>query len=63
MYPGWAPDLKFLQDLLGEVHDLSVLEQMIAKDRRLSDEAIPAPRGSRSWKPSVPPGCSNIVRR
>ncbi len=42
MYSGWAPDLKFLQDLLGEVHDLSVLEQTIAKDKRLSDEMIRA---------------------
>lgn len=42
MYPGWAPDVKFLQDLLGEVHDLSVLEQAIAKDRRPSDEAARA---------------------
>lgn len=42
MYPGWAPDLKFLQDLLGEIHDLSVLEQTIARDRRISDEAARA---------------------
>jgi exopolyphosphatase/guanosine-5'-triphosphate,3'-diphosphate pyrophosphatase len=42
MYPGWAPDLKFLQDLLGEFHDLSVLEQTIAKDKRFSDEMIRA---------------------
>ncbi|MBZ5697722.1 MAG: CHAD domain-containing protein [Acidobacteriia bacterium] len=39
MYPGWAPDLKFLQDLLGEIHDLDVLSQMIVKNRRRSDEA------------------------
>jgi CHAD domain-containing protein len=37
MYPGWAPGLKSLQDLLGEIHDLSVLEQTIAKDRRFSE--------------------------
>jgi CHAD domain-containing protein len=42
MYPGWAPDVKFMQDLLGEVHDLSVLEQAIAKDVSLSDETARA---------------------
>src|ERR1019366_10438150 len=42
MYPGWAPDLKFLQDLLGEIHDLDVLSQMIVKNRRHSDEAASA---------------------
>ena len=36
MYPGWAPDLKFLQDLLGEIHDLSVLEEMIVKESGIS---------------------------
>lgn len=35
IYPGWAPDLKLLQDLLGEVHDLTVLDQMIVKSRSL----------------------------
>jgi CHAD domain-containing protein len=39
MYPGWAPDLKFLQDLLGETHDLDVLSQLIVKNRRHSDRA------------------------
>jgi CHAD domain-containing protein len=38
MYPGWAPDLKLLQDLLGEVHDLTVLDQMIVKNRSLFQE-------------------------
>jgi len=37
-YPGWAPDLKFLQDLLGEVHDLTVLDQTIVKSRSLFEE-------------------------
>jgi CHAD domain-containing protein len=40
MYSGWAPDLKFLQDLLGEMHDLSVLQQAIAKDKHISDEEV-----------------------
>jgi len=40
MYPGWAPDLKFLQDLLGEVHDLTVLDQMIVKSRSLFEETV-----------------------
>jgi CHAD domain-containing protein len=38
MYPGWAPDLKLLQDLLGEVHDLTVLDQMMVKSRSLFQE-------------------------
>jgi CHAD domain-containing protein len=38
-YPGWAPDLKLLQDLLGEIHDLTVLDQMIVKSRKLFEEA------------------------
>jgi CHAD domain-containing protein len=42
MYSGWAPDLKFLQDLLGEIHDLDVLTQIISKSKRLSDEAARA---------------------
>jgi CHAD domain-containing protein len=39
IYPGWAPDLKMLQDFLGEIHDLTVLDQMIVKSRSLFDEA------------------------
>jgi CHAD domain-containing protein len=39
MYPGWETDLKFLQDLLGEIHDLSVLEETIAKEKGSLDEA------------------------
>src|SRR5260370_6488352 len=42
MYPGWTPDLKFLQDLLGEIHDLDVISQMISQKRTLSDEAARA---------------------
>ena len=40
MYSEWAPDLKSLQDLLGEMHDLSVLQQTIARDKRLTGEAV-----------------------
>ena len=40
MYTGWAPDLKFTQDILGEMHDLSVLRQAVAKNKRLTDEEI-----------------------
>ena len=39
MYPAWASDLKFVQDLLGEIHDLTVLDQMIVKSRSLFEEA------------------------
>jgi len=42
MYAQWAPDLKYLQDLLGEVHDLDVLAQMIKKHSRLFDETARA---------------------
>ena len=38
LYQGWAPDLKVVQDLLGEVHDLTVLDQMIVKSRSLFEE-------------------------
>jgi CHAD domain-containing protein len=38
IYPGWEPDLKFLQDLLGEIHDLTVLDQTIVKSRILFEE-------------------------
>ena len=38
MYPLWAPDLKFLQDVLGEIHDLDVLSRMIKKHSELFDE-------------------------
>lgn len=37
-YFGWAPDLKVLQDLLGQAHDLSVLEQAITNDKSMKDE-------------------------
>jgi CHAD domain-containing protein len=40
LYPGWEADLKLLQDLLGEVHDLTVLDQMIVKNRGLFEESV-----------------------
>jgi len=43
----WAPELKFLQDLLGEIHDLDVLSQLIKKEKNLFDEAA---RGSWTTK-------------
>jgi CHAD domain-containing protein len=42
IYPAWAPDLKFLQDLLGEVHDLDVFSQIINKNQNFSDESARA---------------------
>jgi CHAD domain-containing protein len=40
MYPAWAPDLKILQDLLGEIHDLTVLDQTIVKNLSLMEETV-----------------------
>lgn len=40
IYPSWEADLKLLQDLLGEVHDLFVLDQIIVKNRSLFEESI-----------------------
>ena len=40
LYQGWAPDLKLVQDLLGEIHDLTVLDQMIVKSRSLFEETV-----------------------
>ncbi len=42
MYSSWSPDLKVLQDSLGEVHDLNVLQQMIARNRHITDETVRA---------------------
>jgi len=39
-YPGWERDLKLLQDLLGEIHDLTVLEKTLTKHRALVDPAL-----------------------
>ncbi|HXC31895.1 MAG TPA: CHAD domain-containing protein [Verrucomicrobiae bacterium] len=38
LYQGWQADLKQLQDLLGEAHDLTVLDQLIVKNRSLFEE-------------------------
>ncbi len=48
MYQGWAADLKLLQDLLGEIHDLTVLDQMIVKNRILFEESALA-----AWRAKV----------
>jgi CHAD domain-containing protein len=40
MYEGWAPDLKVVQDLLGEIHDLTVLDQMLVAHRGLLDAPV-----------------------
>ena len=48
MYPIWSPELKLLQDLLGEIHDLTVLDQMIVKSRNLFDETVFA-----AWRTKV----------
>lgn len=42
MYSGWAPELKYLQDLLGEIHDLDVLSHIISKNKGLSDDVARA---------------------
>jgi CHAD domain-containing protein len=39
LYQGWQADLKIAQDLLGEIHDLTVLDQTIVKSRNLFDDA------------------------
>jgi len=48
LYAGWESDLKLVQDLLGEVHDLTVLDQMIAKNPAQFEESIVA-----SWRQRV----------
>ena len=39
LYSGWEADLKIVQDLLGEVHDLMVLDRIIVKNRGLLEES------------------------
>jgi CHAD domain-containing protein len=38
LYPLWEADLKVLQDLLGEIHDLTVLDETIGGSQQLFDE-------------------------
>jgi CHAD domain-containing protein len=38
LYSQWAPDLKFLQDVLGEIHDIDILSQLITGNRGVLDE-------------------------
>ena len=40
MYAGWVPDLKIVQDLLGEIHDLTVLDQLLVAHRVLVEEPV-----------------------
>lgn len=58
MYAGWAPDLKQLQDVLGEIHDLTVLDQMLMKNRGLMD-----PAGFTEWRKKVDEQRSDRLRR
>ena len=48
LYPVWAPELKLVQDLLGEIHDLTVLDQMIVKSHGLFEETVFA-----AWRAKV----------
>jgi CHAD domain-containing protein len=58
MYAGWAPDLKLVQDLLGEIHDLTVLDQLIVKSRGLFDETV-----FTSWRARFEEERSSRLRR
>jgi CHAD domain-containing protein len=40
MYGVWASDLKMVQDLLGEIHDLTVLDQMLVAHQGLVEEPV-----------------------
>jgi CHAD domain-containing protein len=48
LYAGWAPDLKIVQDLLGDIHDLTVLDQELVKRRGLVEEHVFA-----AWREKV----------
>ena len=48
LYPVWESDLKVLQDLLGEIHDLTVLDDLIVKNQALFEEA-----GSAAWRAKI----------
>ena len=63
MYQGWAPDLKLLQDLLGEIHDLTVLDQMIVKSRSLFEETVFTRMARESGGRTIVAAASSIERR
>lgn len=48
LYSGWVADLKVVQDLLGEIHDLTVLDQTIVTNKSLFEEAAFA-----AWRAKV----------
>ena len=48
LYPVWESELKVLQDLLGEIHDLTVLDEMIVKNQGLFEETAFA-----AWRAKV----------
>ncbi len=52
-----------MQDVLGEMHDLSVLEQAIAKDKRDSMRECRSAWRQEARRENGPNGCSNIAQR
>ena len=58
MYSGWASELKVLQDLLGEIHDLTVLDQTIVKNRGIFEQDAFA-----AWRKKVEEERSSRLRQ